>query len=87
MGQAFLHHALAEAMGAEQLDGAMFEQSGAHTVLDVLARVLLEDYRLDALLGEEVGEHEARRSGTDDPDLRVRHGPPPAAVLPTAYAE
>ena len=51
---------------------------GAHALLDVLARARLEHDRVDPAQLEQPREHEPRRPGADDPDLRLHH------VLPSS---
>ena len=48
---------------------------GADALLDVLAAARLEHDRVDALELQQAGEHQARRAGADDADLRP-HQPP-----------
>src|SRR3954452_829268 len=57
---------LADAGLDHQVDGVLFEQPGAHTLLEVVAVARLQDHRLDALAVEQVGEHQPGRPGTDD---------------------
>jgi hypothetical protein len=51
----------------QQVDGALLEHAGAHPVLDVLARAVLEHDGLDALELEQLPEHQAGGPGPDDP--------------------
>ena len=60
---------------AQQLDRALFEHAGANAALDVLAVAVLEHDRFDAGDLEQPGEHEPRRPGADDPDLRPHASP------------
>jgi hypothetical protein len=53
----------------EDLDGTVLEHARADARLHVLARAVLDDDRLDALLRQQVGEQEPGRSGADDADL------------------
>jgi len=69
----FPQHALAEAVAAQQLDGWVLEQTRADALLDVLTRVPFEDDGLDPVLGEKVGEHEARRTRADNSYLGPDH--------------
>jgi hypothetical protein len=79
--QAQFKHALAETMGTEEFDGAVFQETGPNAVFDVIATVAFEDDCFDAGIGEEVGEDEARRAGADDANLRPGHRAPSVAML------
>ena len=59
--QAFGMHARAGAGGVEQVDRHLLEDAGADPAEHVLGRALLEDDGLDAGLGEQRGEQQARR--------------------------
>ena len=52
-----------------QVDGALFQHPGADGLLDVRAAAQVEHDRIDTPQMEQVGEHEAYRSGADDADL------------------
>ena len=60
----------------EQVDGALLQHAGPHALLDVLAGAAFEHDRLDALAGQEVGEHQPGRPGPDDGDLGPHQGSP-----------
>ena len=64
-------HPLAHSCLSHQLDGVVLEHPGAHALLDVLLAPVFEDDRVDAGQGEELREHQAGRSGADDPDLAL----------------
>ena len=71
---------LADADLDQEVDRPLLEHTCAHPSLDVVARTVLEDYRLDALEMQQVSEHEAGRPRADDSDLRAgqlhcAHGP------------
>ena len=69
MGQPQPRHALADAGLLEQVDGALLEQAGANSLLDILAAASLEHDRLDAGQVQQVRQHQARRTRADDADL------------------
>ena len=46
----------------EQVDRALLEDPGADAGLHVVARPVLEDHRVDAAYGEQLGEQQARRA-------------------------
>ena len=77
VGEALAVEPIGDAELAEQGDARVLEHAGANAVLDVLAVVAFEDDAVDAAGGEEVGEDEAGRSGTDD-----RHGDVDADFVP-----
>jgi hypothetical protein len=54
----------------QQIDGALFENSGPNTVNHVLAAAILDDDRVDAVDVQQVPEQEPGRTGTDDSNLR-----------------
>ena len=68
----FRPHACSEAGGVEHVDAALFEHARAHAVLDIVAAAVFKHDRLDPGLGQEVGEEQARRACSDDPDLGSR---------------
>jgi hypothetical protein len=76
--------AVAHAELDEQVDGALLEHAGADTVLDVVARAVLEDDGVDALAVQQRAEDEARRAGPDDPDLRQQPPTPAMSLLVTS---
>jgi hypothetical protein len=45
-------------------------------VLDVVPAARLEHDAVDASRRQKVGQHEARRAGADDPNLRAQRGAP-----------
>ena len=63
---------VAQARLVEHVDAALFEHAGAHAVLDIVAAAVLQHDRLDPGLGQEMGEEQARRACSDDPDLGAR---------------
>ena len=62
-----------ESDGVEQLDGRVREDAGADPRQDVLLASGLDQYRIDALIGQQVGQKEAGRAGSDDGDFGT-HG-------------
>src|SRR5207244_3420760 len=71
-------HALPDAAALEHLRRALLEQPRAHALLDVAARLVLDDDRFDAGAVQQMREEKARRPRADDPDLRAHR---PAALL------
>src|ERR1035441_6122286 len=79
MNQTFPPQAFADARFVQQIHRTLFENARAEALLDVVAGVGLDDYRVDAFKVEQVGEDEAGWSGSDDAGLRAefrgsRHG-------------
>jgi hypothetical protein len=72
MHQAFAPHPLAGARFVEQIHRALFQNPGADSRFHVLARLSLDYKGVDALQVEQVRENQARRSGSDDADLRTK---------------
>ena len=66
-------HSVADAVVAQQLRGAMLQHASANAPLDVFAAAVLQDNRIDARALEQVRQHQAGRTGTDDRDLRANH--------------
>jgi hypothetical protein len=54
----------------EEVDRRLLENPRPDPPLDVVAAAQLEDDRLDAGQVQEVREHQPRRAGADDADLR-----------------
>src|SRR5271166_1371649 len=69
MDQPQPRHALADAGFLEQVDGALLEQAGANSLLDILAAASLEHDRRDAGQVQQVRQHQTRRTRADDADL------------------
>jgi hypothetical protein len=57
----------------QQIDGALLEQTCAHTLLDILPASVFEDDGFDPLQMEQMGENEPCRTRSYDSDLRT-HG-------------
>ena len=66
-------HPFAKTRLVEHVDAALFEHAGAHAVLDIIAAAVFQHDRFDSRLGQKVGEEQARRARSDDPDL-CAHG-------------
>ena len=64
---------LADAHLVEEVDGWLFQHSGADPVFDVVAVAGLENHGIDALQVQQVGQCQPRRSGADHRDL-LAHG-------------
>ena len=72
MLEALAGEAVAEAGLHHEVDGALFEHTGADGRLDGGAGAVFDDDAVDAFEVEEVGEHEAGRTGADDANLGLR---------------
>jgi hypothetical protein len=72
MGKAFALHPFTDACFDQQVDGALLEQAGADSLLDVLPAARFQHHGLDALKVEQMREHQPGGSCTDDADLRAR---------------
>jgi hypothetical protein len=75
---AFMAHAvdgepLSESRLVHEIDGALLEHPGAHTLDHVLFAANFDDERIDSAQVEEMAEHQPRRPGADNPNL----GPDP----------
>ena len=73
---ALVHHPLAvQPLGhshlAQQVDGALLQHPRAHPRLDVVAVPGLDDHGVHAQAVEQVSQHETRRAGAHDRDLRA----------------
>ena len=68
--QALAVHARADADLVQQIDADLLEDAGTDAAEHVLAGLALDDHGVDARLGQELPEQQARRSGADDGDLR-----------------
>jgi hypothetical protein len=66
---ALLEDAVAYTRGDHEVDGALFEDAGADGGLDVGTAAGLDDGGVDPRPGQQVREHEAGRTGSDDADL------------------
>src|SRR3984957_8433236 len=60
---------LAHAGFDHQVDGTLFQNAGAHAVLNVLPAAALQDNRLDAGQMQKREHNRPRRSGPDNTDL------------------
>ena len=68
--EAFLHHPLAGTDLVHEIDGALLEHARLDDGLDIVAAVLLQDDRFDALQVQNVRQQQSGRAGADDADLR-----------------
>lgn len=66
--QALVVHARAGPGRAQDVDGALFQDSGPLALLDIDAVAALQDDRVDSRVGQEPGEEEACGAGSDDAD-------------------
>jgi hypothetical protein len=71
MSKAFALETLSHTRFDEQIDGALFEQASADSLLDVFPGSRFENDGFDPLQVQQVGEHESRRTCADDADLRA----------------
>ena len=62
-------HALADTGLPQEVHGALFEHSGAHSLLDVLLAAPLQHHRVDALQAEQVGQQQSGGASAHDRDL------------------
>ncbi|MNI58739.1 hypothetical protein D3C73_1138640 [compost metagenome] len=66
---AFAQHPVRDAGINQQVHSAMLEDSGADRFLDILATTDLHHHGFDALLSQQVGEHQAGGASAHDGDL------------------
>ena len=71
VNQSLALHSLADAHLREQIDGSRFENTGANTLLAILAGSVFENDGFDALKMKKVRQHEAGRPGSDNSNLRA----------------
>ena len=71
---AFGQHAPAHAAVAQQVGRPLLEHAGPHAGLDVGAGAAFDDDAPDPRQMQQVRQHQARRAGADDADLRARAG-------------
>ncbi len=69
MPQSFPLQARANAGINHQVDRALFQHTGPNAIFDVLAAAALQNNRLDAVQVQQMGKHQAGRSGPDNADL------------------
>ncbi len=73
MRHALLVHPRADAGLAQRLRGAVFQDAGAHPMLDVVTVAAFQDRRLDALQMKQLREEQPGRPRADDHHLSA-HG-------------
>jgi hypothetical protein len=56
---------------AQQVHGALLQQPGPHSALDIITRSTLEHDRLNARPGQQMRKHEPRRPRAHNGDLRA----------------
>ncbi|BBZ04736.1 hypothetical protein MCHIJ_41730 [Mycolicibacterium chitae] len=78
MDQGPVVQSFAQAEVGEQVDAGLFQDSGAHSLLHVIAGAALDDDAVNTLKVQHMAQNEARGPGTDDGNLAA-HGRP---VLP-----
>jgi hypothetical protein len=71
MHQALALHAFAHAGFGQKIDRVLFEHTGAHTILNVLAGTIFDDNGFDAFAMEEMREEQPGGAGANDADLRA----------------
>ena len=69
MDDAFAAQALAEAASDEQVNGVLFQHTGAHGGFHGVPRADFQHHRFHAAQIEQVREQQARRTCADDRDL------------------
>ena len=67
--EAFAIEPLGHVELSQQVDGVLLEQPGADPALEVVARAVLDDHRLDALALQQQREREPGRARADDANL------------------
>ena len=67
--QSLFFHTLADTHLGEQVHGALFQDTGAHPFLDILAAAIFYDDGIDAVQVKKMRENETGWSRTDNPDL------------------
>jgi len=100
--EALAHHAFTEPQFVQQIHGALLENAGADTLLDILLGLGFENDTLNPGTMHEMSEHEARWACTDDGDLglhecgslvarilspRCGEGPVTGGVSPATHVE
>ena len=84
--QPFALEPLRHARLAQDRDGALLDDAGAHAPEHVVAAAPLEDDAVDAGALEQLREQQARRPRADDADLRSCSGHAASACYGSAYA-
>ncbi len=69
MNQAFAAHALADSGFVQQIHCALFQDASTNAILDMFARLGLQDDALNARKMQELGQDESGWSGSDDRNL------------------
>lgn len=69
MSQSVPLQVVSDAHRVQQIDGALLEDTRAHTIDHVLAAAVLDDDRIDAVHVQEMPEHQSRWACPDDPNL------------------
>lgn len=64
-------HPCGDAGSDQEVDGVLFEDSGTVGLFDLPAAAQIDHDRVDPGAGQQVGEHESGRAGSDDADLRA----------------
>jgi hypothetical protein len=67
--QPLTRQALPDADLAQQLDGALLQDTGAYPLLKVLLAAILQNHRFDSGAMQKLAQDQARGAGSDDPDL------------------
>ena len=65
-------HARADADVVQEVDAHLLEDAGTDAAEHVLTGLALDDHGVDARLGQELPQQQARGAGADDGDLRSR---------------
>jgi len=70
--QTFRFQSFANSRPREQIDGALLEDPGSHSLFDILAATILNYDRINSLQMQKMRKHEPGRPRADDSDLRTR---------------
>ncbi len=79
-------HPLPRPGRAQDVHGALLQDSGALAPLDVGAVAALQDDRVDARVVEQTGEEESGGAGPDDPDGGAHRSFPSIGVVAEVFA-
>ena len=80
MHQPLAQHPFAHLRLQEQIDGSLFQNTGANAADNVLAAAALEHHVVDAMQVQQLREQQSGRSGADDCDLGSDAAKPSSAA-------
>ena len=69
MNQAFAFHPLADSHFSQQVDSALLQQAGAHSLLTVFAAVRFKHDGFNSTKMQQLGKHQTGRPGANNPYL------------------